>query len=534
MAHPLAHRGCIVLQTSNRGTNSVLCNYAARTSGYTGSIPRVCVTTGLDSTWGVPVQQLQCRHSWLAADGPSKWPQKWKNTKQSQQHWNWTLKVLYNDLLFLVFICFVALDDWLLSFGQQAGISQKEGNGHYTIYILFGAEGSPMLGQYRHGWIKVKNLEQLQANAATITSAISNLCTTYLVPNSNRQVDYCCSLLIHLQVHKEPLAARPATEYRLSFSLLNANPKNTFFTWDFRAASQSTFNRCKLNSNTGYLEPFLDSLSPIAKFTVDSQVHMRETPITESRFFNTLPWPQTRYMMQRIPFTTFLLNPFLYLLTLMNGNWVYFSNFFLTPRFIRFFHTTDSQLYLIYSRSFSQPVAYQKRWRYQKLICCLTDKAKSPLQMRLHFLNGEVSWFMMQATPRPRWKGWPYRSCMLSCSLSLGNCGKCWELIQLSWVKLFLQNGKLSASAFADILTGQVLHCGNETPQSADTWFTTWILQSPHCSLCPILFRIWQIWWCLIILQTWPLMLCSPWLRYVRQTCTSLIHSTGYSKLWIW
>lgn len=76
----------------------------------------------------------------------------------------------------------------------------------------------------------------------------------------------------------------PAPEYRLSFSLLNANTTESLYTWSFNKAAEGApasyfFNHGDTdiisigNCLAAYLWPFLNEVSVLGNFSIDSQVH---------------------------------------------------------------------------------------------------------------------------------------------------------------------------------------------------------------------------------------------------------------------
>ena len=63
----------------------------------------------------------------------------------------------------------------------------------------------------------------------------------------------------------------PSTHFTLCFTLLNADPNSTQISWNFQSAFESTYYTDTIKL-LDYLQPFLETVSPLAHFTVISQV----------------------------------------------------------------------------------------------------------------------------------------------------------------------------------------------------------------------------------------------------------------------
>jgi len=143
-------------------------------------------------------------------------------------------------------------DEWLgeNKFGQ---------NGRYQFYIIIGGEGNSsktpfekvLLGTKRHGWVIVRDLESVLSN--TVLADTAQLLTSHFLPNSSR-------FTMDSKKSFQAVTVTPASHYTLCFTLLNANPNTARVQWDFETA----FGR--------YLKSFLDTMEPLAHFTIISQV----------------------------------------------------------------------------------------------------------------------------------------------------------------------------------------------------------------------------------------------------------------------
>ena len=102
----------------------------------------------------------------------------------------------------------------------------KSKNGHYTFYLFSGNQASNdvIMGKYRHGWVQLKSIE----NSQEISTAINKIIETsriYFVPDvrDHRKAS-----------EQQRFTVQPSHEYRLSFSLLNADPSERTTTWEFK------------------------------------------------------------------------------------------------------------------------------------------------------------------------------------------------------------------------------------------------------------------------------------------------------------
>ncbi|XP_002986510.2 GPI transamidase component PIG-S [Selaginella moellendorffii] len=124
--------------------------------------------------------------------------------------------------------------------------------GKYTILVLLDGELSQgggaeaVVGKYRHAWVVFP--PSLLGNDEQLTRIISETAGVLLAGGKSATA----------VAKTMPLAADGSAI--LSFSLLNADPENWIFNWDFDSVESQ------------YLSPVVDALAPVARLSVESQV----------------------------------------------------------------------------------------------------------------------------------------------------------------------------------------------------------------------------------------------------------------------
>jgi phosphatidylinositol glycan class S len=134
---------------------------------------------------------------------------------------------------------------------------RPEKSGRYTLFVLQGADVLAagrvrewVVGAHRHAWFTTATFPDPRGVAQSIQKAVE----TYLVTPVETEEQQTATHQFH------QVSLPPAPEYRLSFSLLNANSAHAFYTWAFDKAAEA------------YLLPFLHDVSLLGNFSIDSQV----------------------------------------------------------------------------------------------------------------------------------------------------------------------------------------------------------------------------------------------------------------------
>ncbi|KAL6079119.1 GPI transamidase component [Balamuthia mandrillaris] len=160
------------------------------------------------------------------------------------------------------------LDDRLLQWQKESAKEGVDTISRYTVFLIWGLADNnttSFIGKHRHAWSLLsssqtaegkdaKDGEAFQRQKEDVRDLAVGLLQSYLL--MTLQTERHRALLSE----EELRAVGPAAEYRLSFTLLNADPGDHVYSWSFAEASSV------------FLEPVLHHLSSLAKFTLDSQI----------------------------------------------------------------------------------------------------------------------------------------------------------------------------------------------------------------------------------------------------------------------
>ncbi|KAF3783445.1 GPI transamidase component PIG-S [Nymphaea thermarum] len=130
----------------------------------------------------------------------------------------------------------------------DGGCSDCVGDGVYTVFVINGdwSRMRTVVGKHRHAWVLGKLTE---ANAASL---IGRVFVKFFI-NGGRDVAFSGG-----EGESMPVAADGSVV--LSFSLLNSNPNDWVYDWDFQKIDDI------------FLSPVVNALAPVANISVESQV----------------------------------------------------------------------------------------------------------------------------------------------------------------------------------------------------------------------------------------------------------------------
>ncbi|KAJ7560680.1 hypothetical protein O6H91_04G140300 [Diphasiastrum complanatum] len=177
-------------------------------------------------------------------------------------------------------------DELLWSFSRQSANSETQINsgwpvgrdgGLYTIVVLhnLGSDDRTnlrtVIGKHRHAWISGMNLKT-PLRKEELTTLIANVGAIFLGADASMmgKVREGNSTVPDVAGESMPLAADGTAV--LSFSLLNANPTDWIFMWDFEKVEEL------------FLAPIIEAMAPFAQLTVESQVLYYTPKAIQSRW----------------------------------------------------------------------------------------------------------------------------------------------------------------------------------------------------------------------------------------------------------
>uniref|UniRef100_A0A7I4AHX5 GPI transamidase component PIG-S n=1 Tax=Physcomitrium patens TaxID=3218 RepID=A0A7I4AHX5_PHYPA len=187
----------------------------------------------------------------------------------SDVEWTWPCGLANSDLLNVDLRNDDYVDEFLWSFAKDKSSSA---GGRYTLVVVERKPGEDakertVVGKHRHAWMTGADLSVPDFEDG-IASRIAEVAVIYFrnggrVSKAGRAEDD--------QVPSMPLSADG--EAILSFTLLNANPEDWIYDWDIEEVEER------------YLQPLIDVMEPVARFSVESQV-LYYTPKAVSSHWN--------------------------------------------------------------------------------------------------------------------------------------------------------------------------------------------------------------------------------------------------------
>lgn len=143
----------------------------------------------------------------------------------------------------------------------DAHARHTEESGRYTLFLLGTPHGTGqravgpveewVVGARRHAWL-VTTLPL--ADPLRVAAGAQRVVENYFAIPIETEAQQNKTHQFHL------VSLPPSSEYRLSFSLLNANSTQALYGWAFQKAASA------------YLSPFLEEVAVLGNFTIDSQV----------------------------------------------------------------------------------------------------------------------------------------------------------------------------------------------------------------------------------------------------------------------
>ncbi|OMO86872.1 Phosphatidylinositol-glycan biosynthesis class S protein [Corchorus capsularis] len=116
----------------------------------------------------------------------------------------------------------------------------------YTVVVVKGENERAVVGKYRHAWMLVSAGDQVEMAAVKVAEVLVKVFV-----NGGREEG---------SIRNEFMPVGPDGRIVLSFNLLNADPRDWVFDWDFQKIDETL------------LAPMIEALNPVANITVESQV----------------------------------------------------------------------------------------------------------------------------------------------------------------------------------------------------------------------------------------------------------------------
>ncbi|KAJ4748579.1 GPI transamidase component PIG-S [Rhynchospora pubera] len=132
------------------------------------------------------------------------------------------------------------IDELLLSAvnGRTGGCAGRV----YSIFVIEGRDERVVIGKHRHAWMVLKDLD----DSTSVVSMIGTVFGDYFMRGGVEKGEY--------------IPVGSDGNVVLSFSLLNSNPSDWIYDWDFQRTGEVL------------LAPVLEALAPVANITMESQV----------------------------------------------------------------------------------------------------------------------------------------------------------------------------------------------------------------------------------------------------------------------